>query len=449
MIGNSIEPKIVVAGWHDDSNKGDAAILLALLKLLDELAPNAKFYIQMSVHHSSPLYSTMLRHTQSLFHKPIIPLTSFFRRSSNKKLLRMFELLLFLIRSLLLLLFPKMASKVLLDPEEKRALTIYLDCKCVVGKGGHYFYGGKRPTDLVRAYIQAFPFLLARRLGIPYVLVGISVGPYSSWFERIIPRLVFTGAAAVSAREKVSFEEICRIVGVRERVFRTTDTAIWLETNCCQGQNTQTTDGLNESYVIFCPRVVFPKDKHRVKYKRYLTISKWLLYELVNTYHRKVVVLLNAVRSIKESGHKTTEDDSQFVIDIQRNEPGLKDVVFITKDLNPIDILKIYKDAEFVIGTRLHSIIFALLCCKPFIAISYYGPKMTVAADYDMDQFVVNIKQLDHNRLEELIKYIITNKNELIQRIQSQKVIVKNIIHNDGALRVLHDLITKGGCKSD
>jgi len=34
-MNNINKQKIIIAGWHDDSNKGDGAILLALLRLLD------------------------------------------------------------------------------------------------------------------------------------------------------------------------------------------------------------------------------------------------------------------------------------------------------------------------------------------------------------------------------------------------------------------------------
>ena len=254
-MNNINKQKIIIAGWHDDSNKGDAAILLALLKLLDEFGPNAEFYIQLSVHHSDKLYPSMLRHTRRLFHKPVTDLTPLFRRAADKKLPKICEFVLSLVRSFILLLFPKVGFKVLLDSKERQTLAAYFESTCLVGKGGHYFYGGKKLVDLVKAYIQAFSFLLARRLKIPYVLVGIFVGPYSSWLERIIPKLVFTGAAAVSAREMDSFEEISQIVGPRGHVYRTTDTALWLQSRLDKTKDNR------EDYVIFCPRVVFPRDK--------------------------------------------------------------------------------------------------------------------------------------------------------------------------------------------
>jgi len=394
--------------------------------------PDAEFYIQLSVHHSDKLYPTMLRHTRTLFDKPITDLTSFFRVSSDKKLLKLAKFVLYLLRSFVLLLFPNVA-KILLDSKERQALATYFTSTCLVGKGGHYFYGGRKLADLVKVFIQAFPFLLARRLKIPYVLVGISVGPYGSWLERIIPKLVFTGAAAVSAREIESFKEISQIVGPNGRVYLSTDTALWLQ---CKAKNGQ------DKYVIFCPRVVFPHDKLNTKYNRYLEMCKWIISELVNTYRRQVVVVLTAVRPFRE-GRYDTEDDRQFVTDLQQSGLNMSGINFATQDVGLSDLLNIFANAEFVIGTRLHSVIFAMLCGKPFIGISYYGPKMKVVENYGFGEFIVSIDQLDRRRLKSLIENIIAYRADLARRIEEKAAVAKEIVQTDGALQVLCDLIIK------
>lgn len=425
--------RVIIAGWHDDSNKGDAAILLALVRLIGSHVPVSKFYIQLGGHLTEECYAKMLRHTNMLLEKPLVPLPSFFMKRTRKRILTSVVLGLLILRSVLLLLAPKLA-KFLLNRYEYRAFNVYQSCNALIGKGGHYFYGGKRVRDLVRQYIQVFPFLLARRLKVPYALVGISIGPYTSFIEKVIPRLVLNGAVAISARERISLEEIRKIVNTKTPVYPTTDLALWLQFENCFRKKSLT-DKLPHNYIIFCPRAFFPGDPGNQKYFRYIDFSRHLLKELVMNYGKKVIILPNAVG---------VEDDSDFVRRIQCDKVLSKELIYINEDLNVFEILEIYKSAELTIGTRLHSCIFSLIARVPCIAISYYGPKMAVLADYGLDKYIFNVESLDLEMFKRAINYILKHRLEIVNNITISVNRAKDMIANDGALRMICRLISKG-----
>jgi len=332
-----------------------------------------------------------------------------------------------------------------LDSQELKTFEAYFDCRAVIGKGGHYFYGGNGIRGLLAAYIQGFPFLLARRLKVPYALIGISVGPYSSFIEKIVPTLVLKGAVAVSARERISYETIRKLVGDETEVFQTTDLAFWLrQYRHCKTGLSLVDRNLGGKYIILCPRVAFPGDPHGLKSKRYLKFAEQVIQLLIEGCGIKVAIVLNAVRAC-ESRQFETEDDRQFITDLKHSGFARSDVTFVTQDLDPIELLSIYSRAELVIGTRLHSVIFGLLCHKPVIAISYYGPKMQILVDFQLEHFVVDINRLELTQIGQLIDYVLDRKEALEHEIRVKVGRAEKTIEEDGALRLICDLIKAPG----
>ena len=63
-----------------------------------------------------------------------------------------------------------------------------------------------------------------------------------------------------------------------------------------------------------------------------------------------------------------------------------------SKQICPNDIIQIIGNSEFLVGMRLHSIIFAALTATPFIAIDYSAKVNGMLKELDMEEYSVNLK---------------------------------------------------------
>lgn len=108
---------------------------------------------------------------------------------------------------------------------------------------------------------------------------------------------------------------------------------------------------------------------------------------------------------------------------IQTDLPLMKDIIkkmrfstakCIEEELHPDEILSLISNFSLIIGMRLHSIIFATIANKPFIAIDYDPKVKYYVHSLDLPELLINLNQLTVKNLDNKLKYIEANR-EMIQ----------------------------------
>ena len=119
---------------------------------------------------------------------------------------------------------------------------------------------------------------------------------------------------------------------------------------------------------------------------------------LTNEYKATVLIIPHT------KGPTVMEDDlpeSKRLYDLVQHR-GLAEVRLVDEDLSMDNLLDLYSSLDVLIGTRFHSVIFALLCGVPSIAISYVSPKAPgIMRMLDLEQFCIDIT---HIKLDDLIQ---------------------------------------------
>ncbi len=434
------ERTIIIAGWHTDNNKGDQAILLSLINTLSEKLPNIKYYVQLCFHYTHPHFAYMLDDTTKKLNSfDINPLTSFFPYYSGKlKVTKYLFYGYYFLRSLLILCFPRFIGRLLLTEGEYDSLKIYFKSDALVGKGGHYIYGGKSLRCLYSQFLQSYPFFLARRLGIEYFLIGVSVGPFSSLKEKIIPYFLFKQAKAISLREECSFYQVKRLINKTGKITLSCDLSFALNLEKIRNNNSNPkvfNKNLPSSYIIFCPRAYFPNDEKNRRYERYIQASKNIIKDIYSTFKLPVIVMLNSVG--KDIDYSLVDDDRDFSIRI-KNELGSNiNMEFISDYQDICDILSLYRNATLVIGTRLHSLIFSILVGVPFIGIAYIGAKFDIFRMIGLGDYIFEIESLDKREVLTTINMIIKSREQIIKKIINGRAKARMLINSDSALTEL------------
>ena len=76
---------------------------------------------------------------------------------------------------------------------------------------------------------------------------------------------------------------------------------------------------------------------------------------------------------------------------------------------------------HYLVGTRLHSVIFALGMGVPCISISYHGTKAQgIMESMDLGQYVLSIEDIDYKSLVSKFESLVSEKTVIEKKITSQ-----------------------------
>ncbi|CAI8719436.1 polysaccharide pyruvyl transferase family protein [Methylocaldum szegediense] len=359
----------LIHGWHDD-NKGDCAIVMAILELVQRHWPSATLSLVSSLPTGSEPASTAYRHILQRFPNVKIafsPVVPYRRVKWGGKAMGMF---LWIIRQ------PFSLLRLILGYSDWNddAYSLIRNAHLVISKGGHIFHCRRNhPIEWFNLYRHLFPLVLAWRYRVPYVLLGQSFGPFQGKLAKRAMNWTISHAKAVIVREPISRDVLASLGADSSRLRIAPDIAFYMGANLTQ-------------------RLRILLERHRLASNRFwvVTVRKWPtrtgLEEQTARFIREMEVL---VRRILERGHTErialvahTLGPIPIECDIEPTRQlaeRLKDlpVVFIDEDFSPEELAALYGEAELLIGTRFHSVVLALVAGTPALAVSYFGPKAT------------------------------------------------------------------------
>ena len=83
----------------------------------------------------------------------------------------------------------------------------------------------------------------------------------------------------------------------------------------------------------------------------------------------------------------------------------------------PKDFMSIIRNSEFLVGMRLHSLIYAMNCLVPYIAIDYSTKVRGILQDLDMIQYSIPVDELTLHLFVKKYKMLIRNKKQLLSKM--------------------------------
>jgi polysaccharide pyruvyl transferase WcaK-like protein len=94
----------------------------------------------------------------------------------------------------------------------------------------------------------------------------------------------------------------------------------------------------------------------------------------------------------------------------------------------PEDVFRQIEATDIVVATRFHSIIFALLCYKPVIAISFHPKCDSLMSAMGLSAYCIDINSLKHDTLIEKFCHAEKNATELKVRIRGKISELRNAL---------------------
>ena len=308
-----------------------------------------------------------------------------------------------------------------LSPEQKKTYGIFKNAKAAFVKGGGFLHAYEGLTDTYKIYFFLYHINLALSMGIPVYIMPNSYGPFVSRTSRRMVRKCLSKCQFVYSRESISQQVLKDDCGVDSILSR--DLAMYLEKDKSFNAREYLTDKdikmeKGKMVGITVRPYRFPgKANPEVLYDRYKeSVCNLILWLLENNYHP---ILIEHVFS--ENYH---ERDIICINEIiaTLKEKGKHIDVFSDLTLNCKQMKAIYAEMDYLVGTRFHSVIFALTEAVPVIAITYGGNKGDgIMKDLGLSDYAVPIDSLSNEVLIERFQALVDNQDKVNTYIENNR----------------------------
>ncbi|MFD7734723.1 polysaccharide pyruvyl transferase family protein [Kitasatospora phosalacinea] len=278
----------------------------------------------------------------------------------------------------------------LLPREAAREARAVFDADLVVSTGGGYLQAGPGLDGHQNVFFVLLPVLLAQRGGARTVFAPQSFGPFPAAAQRRLVRRVLGRSALVLAREDVSLRHLadCGLTGAPVR--RAVDSGFG-----------------------FAPApAVRWRERLGVAPGELLigvTARRWLAPAAQDRYERELAAALDRhqdtgarVVLIPQVTTDYLGDDDRIVE--RRIAAHCRTEPLLVDERVDYRVLKgLYEECSLMVGTRFHSVVFALTSGVPCVAIEYEHKTRGIMADLGLGAWVVPIEEVDRDALAALI----------------------------------------------
>jgi colanic acid/amylovoran biosynthesis protein len=278
----------------------------------------------------------------------------------------------------------------------RTAIQSHLDADLVISKPGGYLYTSKSGLRLV---VITYMLALVWMTGKPLYLFPQSFGPLARWWEGNLLRWALDKARVVMAREPVSMELLQKFRMQHPHLFLLPDTAFaFIGASPQAAEDWLLENGIDQASE--CPLLG-------------LTVINWRAGALNFTGQEKYEAACAAAirhfvgqlggRAILFAQVTGPNADSDDRIPARRIVAQLGDIASsilqIEQPTSPELIKALYGKLDILIGTRMHSNIFALSEGIPVIAIGYLYKTRGIASMLGLDRWVLDIQGITQDTL--------------------------------------------------
>lgn len=403
MIKNSTFKFMIVNGWSD-MNRGDSAILLGMIWLIRKQFPDGSICVMSEFGEDDPNFASSYW-VIKLYYPDVQILPALFPYPrGERKFYKLVNAALTSAISCTVLALPAIGRYLFRGPKADTWKAL-IESDALLSKGGHIFYFSRCSFQALYAFFKhAFPLLLGARLGKKTALYAQSVGPFNGRLCRLLAKWFFDRLSVISVRENISLNAL-QGLGVARAARLIPDAAFVLSAG--NGGKKLIFD---ERPVIVTPRQWGFDDKKT--FENYMKTLA-LIVEWFSLEGYKVLIVSHTI------GPTPGEDDRiavRCLYKITRSKENVQ--ILDTEGLTAHDLIRAYASARLLIGTRFHSVIFAMLSGTPVIAISYFGPKtFGIMKSLGLEQFVFDISDLDVVKLRSTIQHVLEHEGEIRKEI--------------------------------
>lgn len=310
-----------------------------------------------------------------------------------------------------------------LNDTDEKCKKIVQECDIFVLGGGALF---QDETSIYNVYRWGHFLNYAKRHNKKTMVYANSIGPLNYLWSRQYVEKTLKNVDAITLRDRKSVEELKKI-GIYHAVLAA-DGVFGLQLH-----HPEKLDEQDEPYVCVVVRHWFDC----IPFIPVSLCKKWGIQTKKNAekYHKFIDVMIKVIDSINQDfGYRVVllpfmkERDFKVADDIfagvQNKE---KSKVIEEENFGVWQYFSIIGRARLVLGMRLHSIIFSVMCTTPFVALNYSN-KVEGLLDYlGFGEQAVEVDDLDYEKVMNLIRDTEINRESFIlQEIRMREKMIEN-----------------------
>lgn len=430
--------KILVVPGNTDLNRGDQALVWESIRVFEDVLPNLEVYLYESGANER---EKMLQKGQSLnlgykfitriLQHPRVKgktTTSEIKYSKFVYIKWGFNAVSDLVSTLMLtsrFSFVNSLGKLTLSTEQKKSLELFPQLTALVVKGGGFLHSYGKIYDAYVMYYFLFDLMLAHRYKVKTIILPNSIGPLKNSIAKKLVKRVISKSAYISVREDVSKQFLKKELDMD--VPTVPDLGFFLK-------------GVDEDFESYLIERGFDITKKNIA----ITLRPYRFDGFENAdelYANYLNEIAKFIESQVERGYKVSlvahtlgpsahEDDRLALKDVYDSiSDVVKENVIYLEDfgLNSRQIQKIYSYYDLLVGTRFHSVIFALNEQTPSIAIAYGGNKSYgIMRDIGVSDFVLGIEEVTSAKLNMMVEKLEIEKQDYLRKISAYQVKLVN-----------------------
>ncbi|GAA0540287.1 polysaccharide pyruvyl transferase family protein [Paractinoplanes ferrugineus] len=388
--------KILLSHAYSRHNAGDAALLSVLIQDVRDVYPDADLTVLMMDE---------VRPGETFDEVPVRPFPTHraLHRFSSRAA-KLGHCLVTLASTTLATRVPALAQRRLIGRELAEYLRLCRESDLVVCVGGGYLRGKPALSSTFELSLLLQPLMLYRWMKIPTVLYAQSVGPFANRAQRWMAGHVLRKIDLVIAREDISLGILAGL-GATTNVRRSVDSGFAFDT---------------ATQVDIRRRVGAEPDRPLVG----ITVRQWLDPAGQERYERAIATAADT--AVEEFGATVV-----FVPQVTSERQGDDDRIagrrvaarmrrpaaVLADSFDHHTIKALYGGLDLLIGTRFHSVIFAMTASVPVLAIEYEHKTSGIMHDLGLDEWVYDIATVDGPTLVTGLRRLFAQRTQVITQL--------------------------------
>lgn len=398
---------ILITHVYSVANNGDAAILRVLISEIKKRVPEAKIEI-LSLGDSN------LDGSIKFDNIPVYPSVMWWLYYLNNSKLKKFVRLLRLIYTSTFFLCANYFGKRSSVLKSKDILSIvlmkYANADLVIAVGGGYLRGKNTIADTFNVAILLHSLLLGKLIGKRVILHSQSIGPFGNVIQSLLTAYVLKKMDLIQVREDKTID-ILKNIGVLKKIVRSVDAGFLLKTRLDFKKNILPASSNSKQVVVGITVREWMSSLLQQKYEK--SLSKFIenLVEKENYY----VVIIPQVTSMLHQDDDRVPGKRIFNYLNNKNN-----VLFLNSPLNLDEIVSIYSNMDFLVGTRFHSVIFSLINYVPCLAIEYEHKTSGILNDLGLKDWMIKIEDVTYESLTSKFDQLVKSRHEYLSKLKSR-----------------------------
>jgi colanic acid/amylovoran biosynthesis protein len=402
--------QILLINVHSDANAGDAALTQTAVQQLEQSFPDSEITVVMNDRAS---YQGRTKATGS-FQNWIKD--SFPDRPAKWHYGALLRLV---VSSLVISLSFRMIGRPFykIAPRPWQELfRAYVESSLIVSAAGGFLYSsGKMGITLL---YNIFTLVFAWALGKPFYLLPQSIGPLQNRKDQRLVRWILEKARIVMVREAISIEELEKTGLKHPRLMLVPDLAL-----AFQGDPPEAAQSWLASQGI---------SLDPLRQRMGITAINW---QVENFRFRSQAVYEQALEDTARCFIEKYDGEIFFFTQVHGPTPGQDDRIpaqriyqklaehqnrihRLFQPVPPALLQALYGEMDVLIGTRLHSVIFALGRQVPILAVGYQYKTQGITRMLGLERWSIPIEEVNGKKLTQMLKDLWDHRAEVSRQME-------------------------------